>query len=40
MEGFVEYQFDDMPLDPDPSLFFGCIIVAICVIVLVLISVS
>jgi len=42
MEGFVAYPDpqDPDPQEPDPNLFWGCISVAVCVIVLVLLSVS
>ncbi len=40
MEGFHAYMFDETPPDPDhdPHIVFGCIMVALCVILLVVLQ--
>lgn len=40
MEGFVGFPYGDQDPEPDNKLWFGVLMIAACVIILVLISVS
>ena len=40
MEGFVGFPYGDQDPEPNDKLLFGVLMIAICVIVLVLVSVS